>query len=238
MVKSLGISYRDTPYADDLFRALGATTLDIMDASNFEGANMLHNLNEPVGDELIEKYDSVFDGGTLEHVFNFPVALKNCMEMARVGGYFISITPANAFCGHGFYQFSPEMFYSALSEENGYAVEKMLFIHRDQWFSVRKPAEIRQRVELLTCEPTLLFISARRIDRKPVFAQWPQQSDYVAAWEGKKTAPKVSVKKTLKESVLNFSPLGKKLQTHWRIYKGRQECKPSNRTRFVPVNLD
>jgi hypothetical protein len=114
----------------------------------------------------------------------------------------------------------------------------MLFVHREQWYAVRKPAEIRQRVELITDEPTLLFISAKRIERKPVFAQWPQQSDYVATWEEGKTASIASSKKSFKELVLKTSSLAKKFQTEWRRYKNSRKCKPTNRVCFVPVNLD
>jgi len=237
LIKSLGISGQETVFADDFFRGLGAKSVDVMDASNYEGADVLHDLNEPVSRELFEKYDCVFDGGALEHVFNLPQALKNCMEMVKVGGHFVTIAPANAFCGHGFYQFSPEMFYSALSGENGYLIERMLLIHRGQWYSVRKPADIKGRVELLTFEPTLLFISAKRCELKPIFTKWPQQSDYAATWN-EKNLSKALNKKSFKEYVLSFSPLARKLQARWRIYKGRQECKPSNRARFVPVNLD
>ena len=113
LLSSMGVTGQEAIFADDMFRGLGAKSMDVMDASNYEGANVLHNLNEPIGRELVEKYDCVFDGGSLEHIFNFPMALKNCLEMVKVGGHFITIVPANAQCGHGFYQFSPELFYSA-----------------------------------------------------------------------------------------------------------------------------
>jgi hypothetical protein len=239
LIMSLGISFQEKIYADDLFRGLGAQSMDVMDASTFEGANVLHNLNEPIGRELVEKYDCVFDGGALEHVFNLPQPLKNCMEMVKVGGRFLTITPANAFCGHGFYQFSPEIFYSALSDENGYSVERLLFVYRDQWYSVRKPADIRQRVELLTCEPTLLFVSARRVERKPVFAKWPQQSDYATAWNAEGKASHSSAQeKSFKDYVVSCSPIVKKLQANWRRYKHRRKCLPSNWGWFSPVNMD
>lgn len=54
------------------------------------------------------------DGGALEHTFNVPVALTSYMEMVRVGGRLILVSPANDHFGHGFYQFSAELFYSAL----------------------------------------------------------------------------------------------------------------------------
>lgn len=239
LVTSLGIPCRDTLFADEMFSGLGARSVDVMDASDYEGANILHNLNEPVGPELSEKYDVVFDGGALEHVFNFSQALKNCMEMVKIGGCFITVTPANAFCGHGFYQFSPELFYSALSEKNGYVMERMLFVHRGQWYSVRNPADVKQRIQLLTCKPTLLFVSARRRDRKKIFAEWPQQSDYAAIWsEAKQTLKPAVSEQSFKEAVLKFCPPLKKIQIAWRNYKQSRSFQPTNRTWFIPINLD
>jgi hypothetical protein len=238
LIASLGIPCEETTFADDLFRGLGAKSVDVMDASSYEGANLLHNLNEPVSRELVEKYDCVFDGGSLEHVFNFPVALRNCLEMVKVGGRFITITPANAQCGHGFYQFSPELFYSALSARNGFSVERMLFVYRNQWFSVRKPAEIKERVELLTDEPVSLFVSARRLESKPIFAVWPQQSDYTASWDSAiPGTPPAEVMGSLKERVLRFSPFVRDLQGRWRAYKNRRKRQPSNRAWFSPADI-
>src|SRR5436190_8752705 len=117
-LSTLGVAARENIYADDLFHGLGATTVDVMDASDYEGANLLHDLNQPVESRLHGSYDCVFDGGALEHVFNFPIALKSCLEMVKPNGYFVTITPTNGFCGHGFYQFSAELFYSALSPAN------------------------------------------------------------------------------------------------------------------------
>ena len=79
-------------------------------------------MNIPISDSSKDKYTVVIDGGSLEHVFNFPIAIKNCMEMLQVGGYFISLAPANNMLGHGFYQFSPELFYRIFSKENGFSV--------------------------------------------------------------------------------------------------------------------
>lgn len=235
---SLGISCRNTEYADDFFRGLSATDIDVMDASNYEGANLVHDLNEPVDPRWRSVYDLVFDGGALEHVFNFPLALKNCLEMVKVGGHFITITPANAHCGHGFYQFSPDLFYSALSPENGFLVERLLFRHRRQWYSVRNPAEIRERIELLTHEPTLFFVSARRCEQKPIFAKWPQQSDYVQAWTPKEAAAHpTGTTPSAKDVLLRVFPYGRKLQASWRTYKHRRRCSPSNRAWFTPVDL-
>ena len=173
-------------YAEPVFRALGATNVKSMDASSFEGAEYVHDLNQPIGPEMREKFDLVYDGGTLEHVFNFPQALKNCMEMVRVGGFVMMHTITNNWCGHGFYQFSPELFFQAFSGQNGFSIERMV-AHvvgpYGRWFEVSDPEKIRQRVEVVNTLPLHIWVEARRITVKPVFASVPQQSDYTPRWE-------------------------------------------------------
>ena len=84
------------------------------------------------------------DAGSLEHVFDVPTAIRNCMRMVAPGGYFLAITPANNTMGHGFYQFSPELFYRVLSDANGFTVERMLVTGTSstRWFEVADPASI------------------------------------------------------------------------------------------------
>src|ERR1700722_12035313 len=98
-------------YCEPLFRFLGARKVDSLDVSTFEGASIQHDMNEPLPKELSERFTFVFDGGSIEHVFHYPVALKNCMQALSIGGHFIAVTPANNLMGHGFYQFSPELFF-------------------------------------------------------------------------------------------------------------------------------
>jgi SAM-dependent methyltransferase len=181
-------------FAEPLFAALGARQVDAMDNSDFEGAKLLHDLNQPIPPEWKAQYDAVIDGGTLEHVFNFPVALRNVMEMVRPGGRLFIHNIANNFCGHGFYQFSPELFYRTLSPENGFCVERMI-LHRigpyGAWWEVADPNVIHQRTELFTFTPMNILVQARRTEVKEIFAVTPQQSDYSALWAlGKrKTGP-------------------------------------------------
>ena len=107
-------------YAEEFLKRLGAKETISIDASAYEGASLVHDMNLPIGDDLKRRFSVVIDGGTLEHVFNFPVAIKNCMQMVDVGGHFFVHTMANNFMGHGFYQFSPELFYRVFSPENGF----------------------------------------------------------------------------------------------------------------------
>ena len=171
--------------SEELFRYLGAAEVSAMDFSDYEGAAVLHDLNRPISEELKEKYTFVLDGGTLEHVFNFPVALQNAMELTAVGGHLAIITGGNNFLGHGFYQFSPELFYRTLSAENGFRVVRLIAAEvGGRWFEVADPKVVKGRVELVNNEPIYLMVLAERIERRTIFENTPQQSDYVEMWRG------------------------------------------------------
>ena len=124
-IPSPAVRARETRFIEPVLELLGARNIDFLDFSNYEHATIIHDINLPVPDHLKEKFSCVFDGGTLEHVFDFPRAIKNAMEMVAVGGHFLGIGPANNYTGHGLYQFSPEPYWRIFSEENGYAVEEI-----------------------------------------------------------------------------------------------------------------
>ena len=186
---------------NEFFRFLGAEEVAAMDISDYEGAAILHDLNQPVGDELKEKFTVVLDGGTLEHIFNFPTALANAMKMVAVGGHLIIVTGGNNFLGHGFYQFSPELFYRAFSAENGFAVKRMIAAElRGNWYEVADPQKIKGRVELINDKQIYLMVLAQKIESKPLFTTPPQQSDYVELWRGgEKTQTKESAAGKIKD---------------------------------------
>lgn len=174
-------------YAEGLFRTLGAVTTDSMDASTYEGANVIHDLNQPISRSLIRKYTCVIDFGTLEHVFNFPVALKSSTDMVEVGGHFLSVTVANNFTGHGFYQFSPELFMRYLAANGFTDIEVYLAPYRDfpHLFRVTDPQELNGRVELVNSERVQMGVLARKAKHLPEMVM-PIQSDYQQAWQGRK----------------------------------------------------
>ncbi|HEY6831929.1 MAG TPA: methyltransferase domain-containing protein [Pseudolabrys sp.] len=173
-------------YADGLFEALGAKELICADVSDYEGASLIHDMNAPLPPAHAGKFDFVFDGGTLEHIFNFPCALRNCMELVRPGGHLVLHTPTNNWSGHGFYQFSPELFFRALSDENGYKVERMVAYEaypNSLMYEVSDPKQVRSRVELARGNHRmLLLVLAKRVHAAEIFKHAPQQSDYVDTW--------------------------------------------------------
>ncbi len=173
-------------YAEPFFEVLGARDPQSMDATSYEGARIVHDLNQPIPPALVGRFDVVFDGGTLEHVFHFQTALRNAMQLARVGGKVILHTPANNYFGHGFYQFSPELFFRVFTRDNGYEIERMLAMEygpRRRWYEVRDPEQIGDRTPLVNAFPVLLYVQARRIAEVPIFERTPQQSDYRSLWQ-------------------------------------------------------
>src|SRR5207249_1169910 len=178
-------------YAEQLLTYLGAGDVHSFDISAYEGATHLHDMNRQLPAEVKEQYTTVLDGGSLEHVFNFPIAIRNCMEMVRVGGHYLGITPANNFMGHGFYQFSPEVYFNVFTQENGFELIRVIAFEdrpRATWYSVSSPREVRGRVTLINSVPVYLLIVAKRLMKTGIFEKTPQQSDYFSVWHRNEVA--------------------------------------------------
>lgn len=170
-------------YAEGLFRWLGAQEVHSFDISAHEGATHLHDLNQPLPEAARGRYSAVLDGGSLEHIFDFPAAIGNCMDMLQVGGHYLAITPANNFMGHGFYQFSPELYYRVFTPDNGFEMLRMAaFEDRPgaTWYSVANPLDAGRAVTLINARPVMLLVLARKTAQRPVFRATPQQTAYRA----------------------------------------------------------
>jgi SAM-dependent methyltransferase len=162
---------------------------------------------------LKNKYDCVWDGGTLEHVFNYPAALKNCMDMVKPGGHLILETPGNNYFGHGFYQFSPELFFSLLDKHNGFSETKIFMQGKfNRWYEIISPKITKMRSIRCTNGPLLLFVISRKTGEVPGTIS-ALQSDYVDIWSGAKdnVKPKKFTWKYFEE--LYFKLVPKKLQS-------------------------
>lgn len=100
---------QDDGFAETLMAKLGFGQMETMDFSNYEGADVLHDLNKRPAKKLENKFDLIFDGGTVEHVFNVPMALEGLFRMLKPGGRLVSANGLNGWYGHGMYQFNPEL---------------------------------------------------------------------------------------------------------------------------------
>jgi len=198
-------------FAEQLLMQLGAREVHSFDISSYQGATHIWDMNKEIPSDFKEQYTTVLDGGSLEHIFNFPVALRNCMEMLEVGGHYLSVTPANNFMGHGFYQFSPEIYFRIFAPENGFQLINMIaFEDRPgtRWYSVKDPKEVMRRVELVNCRPVNLLVVAKRTMKTGIFETPFQQSDYLALWNRYQVAsggaPPGSPPATVRASLFNW----------------------------------
>jgi hypothetical protein len=181
----------ESGFAEPLLCLLGASSTESLDINGYEGASILHDLNEPLPAELHARFSVVIDGGTLEHVFNYPAALRCALDAVRLGGHLIVITPINGYVGHGFYQFSPELFYRVLTPANGFQTVCMLIkppFWRSRWRSVPDPVAVGGRVVWRCAWPTLLYVLAKRVAVVPVLSRPTMQSDYIPVWDAPRSA--------------------------------------------------
>ncbi|MBL0274321.1 MAG: hypothetical protein IPQ06_14930, partial [Chitinophagaceae bacterium] len=108
--------------------------------------------------------------------------------MLQLGGHYIGITPANNLMGHGFYQFSPELYYNVFSEENGFKMVKAIICAQKRdgsfsdWYEVVNPREVKSRVMFTNDVPAYLMVIAQKTAETEIFKKSPQQSDYENIW--------------------------------------------------------
>lgn len=164
-----------------LTQCLGAETATSYDFSHYEGATHLVDFGRPAVFDV--QYDTVVDCGSLEHIFNVTQALKNLSDLCVVGGQILHVSPANNFCGHGFWQFSPELFFSLYSEHNGYGETEVFLANVAKtgfWYEVKKPAN-GERALLINGSPVYVLCRTRKLSS--VSYDNVQQSDYLHRWQ-------------------------------------------------------
>jgi SAM-dependent methyltransferase len=133
--KHFGVELKDVPIRmvenpwirqsviDDqtLLSALGFDKVESLDFVDDEKPSIVHDLNEDVPTSFHGRWNVVYDGGTLEHVFDLATAFRNIHLMLKPGGLAIHENPTNNFVDHGFWQLNPTAlldFYST----NGYEI--------------------------------------------------------------------------------------------------------------------
>ena len=171
----------DSKYIDEyLTKHFGSNSVDVLDVNNYENANIIQDLNKDIPTNLEGKFDTIIDGGSLEHVFDVKTALNNLKKMCKINGIIIHISPTNNFCGHGFYQFSPNLFHSIYNEENGFDKTEIILckvFDSDHWYKIKRESfNNNRRIDIITDEETFVFCSTIKSDstKQRLF----QQSDY------------------------------------------------------------
>ncbi|MGO9675304.1 MAG: methyltransferase domain-containing protein [Methylocella sp.] len=211
------------PFCEEfLIDHFSAACVDSFDNSDYEQATHIADLNKPLS--IAQRYETVIDYGSAEHVYNIPQALKNISELCAPGGQILHSLPANNFCRHGFWQFSPELFFSLYSGANGYCDTQVFLAdtaNENLWYEVRQPSNGR-RAEALSSTPMIALVRTRRGDAFSHEAV--QQSDYVYTWRGAdqhsardrqmSSSPAARWKEFVKNSPLN-TPFSKGIFLKW-----------------------
>lgn len=177
---AIAAAARDS-FAEPLLRLMGFTHIRSLDASAYEGAEIIHDLNTPLPEQLAGITDFLYDGGTMEHVFDVAMVLMNMARLLRPGGTLLVSTPANGQCGHGFYQYSPEFFYRAL-EAHGFEDVRVYLVgllRPSRWFLAVDPKVAGRRLQFNAAEPMQLIVVAKRSEAAiTARSHTPLQSDY------------------------------------------------------------
>lgn len=184
-------------FSDSFFKALGFDEISYMDISDYEGANIIHDLNKPVPNNLLEKFNLIVDGGTLEHIFNVPVALENLSKMCAADGHIIGFNPCNNWPGHGFYQFGPEIVWSFWRDYANFKIHECSISSMRDWFGKSSvliaPPETRNMArdyalpKLLGDGIQIMCYHAQKISENASMSSEVQQSDYLSTWRSTET---------------------------------------------------
>jgi hypothetical protein len=79
---------------DDFFRLLGIPKIKALDVSDYEGADIAHDLTKPIPGELEGVADFILDGSTLDNVFDPATVLRNTTRLLKPRGRLVSVNVA------------------------------------------------------------------------------------------------------------------------------------------------
>ncbi len=97
--------------AEGVCRSLGAAGLESLDYHGTPQASIQCNLNFPIDSKYHDRYDTILDGGTIEHIFNVEVCFHNMVKLLKVDGNIIHINPCQGYFNHSFYLFQPTFYF-------------------------------------------------------------------------------------------------------------------------------
>jgi SAM-dependent methyltransferase len=102
-----------------LFRVLGSRKVAALDHSDYEDADVIHDLKYPLPEHLEAIADFIVDGSTLDNVFAPSVVLQNYARLLRPGGRLLM---TNAFSPYdSAYAIMPPLWYVDYFVVNGFA---------------------------------------------------------------------------------------------------------------------
>jgi hypothetical protein len=124
--------FKKLKYISDVtfFKMLGFNKVDSLDYSDYQGCTILHDLNYPIPKDLEGKYELVFDGGTMEHVYDVAMVMSNFNALTKISGRIIHASPSSNHTDHGLYMFSPTFFVDYYETNKWELLETLLFEYK------------------------------------------------------------------------------------------------------------
>jgi hypothetical protein len=113
-----------------LFELMGFRDVVTLDYSDYEGAQLICDLNRPLSSDLLAKagsFDLIVESGCLEHIFNVPRVLENLYHLAAEDGIVIHVAASSNLVDHGFYMFSPTLFQDYYSANHWQILQHYFF---------------------------------------------------------------------------------------------------------------
>lgn len=98
MAHHIKIDLEDRPITDvSVFHALAPDVeVSAIDVSDYEGAEIIHDLSHPIPDEIKGKFDFIYDGSTLDNVWNGPQVMMNMTQLLAPRGRIIMWNASNS----------------------------------------------------------------------------------------------------------------------------------------------
>jgi SAM-dependent methyltransferase len=103
----------------DLFRMMGFANVASLDAFDADNPTILHDMNKPIPEQYKNKFDVVFDVGSMEHVFDVKHFVQNCVEMTKPGGTLMIYDALVGWHNECFYNFQTPFFFD-IFRANGF----------------------------------------------------------------------------------------------------------------------
>lgn len=103
---------------DDVFlKTFLNINYNCIDLSDYEGANIIFDLNNTVPKDLQSRFDFIYSGGCLDNIFNPVSLLTNISKMLKPGGRVVHYESFSGVMGT-YLLFSPEWFFSYYAINN------------------------------------------------------------------------------------------------------------------------
>ena len=126
-------------------------------------ADIQLDMNHPIPSDLKERFNTLFDFGSIEHVFDTKQCMMNLFDLLKLDGHLILHTPCNGYFDHGFHTFSPECLLQTL-DLNGFEIKYLKYTSPDG-LELGNPDSV--------CD-TLIWIVAKKVQETECF-KIPQQ---------------------------------------------------------------